>query len=556
MKKLKLTSIILLATIFAYAQSVSDFENLSLSPNSYWDGASNPSGTTFTSGDATFKNYYEAAYGGYWDGGFAYTNIQDSTTSGYTNTYAAKALTGYNGSSNYAIGKNGAIIHLTGIALGKRPRATYITNSTYAYNSMRDGDSFAKKFGGTSGNDADYLKLTIKKWLGGSTGNDSVEFYLADFRFTDNSKDYIIKDWTVVDLSALGDADSLIFSLSSSDMSPYGMNTPGYFCLDDFNSADVFAPIVGQIGSTAIYKDSSSFVAWATAAAITRGLQDISNSSLGYATVGDHTMALGKAGSNGVVSLGDGGSAILTFDKPIIDKEGYDFAVFENAFNDSFLELAFIEVSSDGTRFVRFPSVSYTQDTTQVTDSIGAENITNLAGKYRNGYGTPFDLAELADSIGLDINKITHIKIIDVIGSIQNVYATYDSKGNKINEPWSTPFASSGFDLDAVGVIHQEAETNPITNITTNNADAFFSNVFPNPLQNSDELHFNLKNAIHVKATVTDMYGKAIIVSDTDMQQGLNSIPLSDFTFTNGAYFLQLIAQDNVYSQKIIVQND
>ena len=218
-----------------------------------------------------------------------------------------------------------------------------------------------------------------------------------------------------------------------------------------------FAPPAGQIGTTAIYKDSSAFVGWATGCSITRGFQDISNPALGYASVGDSSMVLGIAGANGVVSLGDGGSAIVTFDNPIKNGPGWDFAIFENSFSDTFLELAFVEVSSNGVNFYRFPATSNTQDTVQVDgfSSVDATKINNLAGKYRASYGTPFDLEELANQPGLNIINVTHVKIIDAVGCIQNAYARYDQNGHKINDPWNTPFASSGFDLDAVGVIHQ-----------------------------------------------------------------------------------------------------
>jgi hypothetical protein len=165
-------------------------------------------------------------------------------------------------------------------------------------------------------------------------------------------------------------------------------------------------------------------------------------------------MALGKSG---VVSLGDGGIATLTFSAAIFNGEGFDFAIFENSFSDDFLELAHVEVSSDGINFFRFPSVSLSPSDVQV-ESFGlldATQIYNLAGKYRLFYGTPFDLQDLANELGLDINSMTHVRIIDVVGSILPEFATYDSQGNIINDPWPTPFPTSGFDLDAVGVIHQ-----------------------------------------------------------------------------------------------------
>ncbi len=219
-----------------------------------------------------------------------------------------------------------------------------------------------------------------------------------------------------------------------------------------------FSPLVGFPGSTAIFKDSAVFAGWASSCNLVLGWQNISDTTLGIANAGTAASAVGKAGENGTASLGDGGYATLSFDAPIYNGQGADFAVFENAFIDSFLEFAFVEVSSDGQRFVRFPAISNIQDTLQ-TASFGLSDcslVYNLAGTFRANYGTPFDLDELKDSAGLDLDNIRYVRIRDVIGSIDSQYATFDSYGKKINDPWPTDFPSSGFDLDAVGAIHQK----------------------------------------------------------------------------------------------------
>lgn len=244
-------------------------------------------------------------------------------------------------------------------------------------------------------------------------------------------------------------------------------------------SAAQFAPAAGQPGSTALRHDSSCFVAWAAECTVQRGLMDKSEPDSGFASVGSGSSAIGPAMQNGVVSLGDGGNATLSFGSSIINGAGWDFAVFENTFLDSFLELAFVEVSSDGSHFVRFRASSLT-DTGIQTGPFGytrPENVNNLAGKYVVGFGTPFDLEELKDSAGLDVMNITHVRVVDVVGSIQAKYATRDAAGRKINDPWPTRFASSGFDLDAVGVIHQKNGMG----IMRTDAKATF-NCHPNPV--------------------------------------------------------------------------
>lgn len=262
---------------------------------------------------------------------------------------------------------------------------------------------------------------------------------------------------------------------------------------------------VGTPGTTAIHKDSSIFIAWATQCTVTRGYADIANPSLGNVSFGHDTLALGKA-NNQVVSLGDRGSAVLSFALPVKDGAGFDFAVFENAFNDTFLELAVVEVSSDGVNYFRFPAYSNTQTTTQVGpfDNTGdATKIHNLAGKYRVLYGTPFDIAEIPDNPLLDKNNIRYIKIIDVVGSINPAYATYDVQNNPINDPYPTAFATGGFDLDAVGVIH----VNTQSSIT----ETFFQNhvhVYPNPCIN--ELYIDgIQSEMHLQ--ITDMQGKIYV---------------------------------------------
>ena len=241
-----------------------------------------------------------------------------------------------------------------------------------------------------------------------------------------------------------------------------------------------FAPAAGMPGSTAIFKDDPAFIGWAADCHIQRGLQVIDTPSYGYATVGDSGSAIGAGGENGVVSLGDGGIATCTFHWPIINGPGYDFAVFENSFRDDYLELAFVEVSSDGIHFLRFPATCNTQDTFQL-DGFGLSDptqINNLAGKYRALYGTPFDLEELKDSASLDVNNITHVRIIDVVGNISAPYATYDKNNRAINDPWPTPYPSSGFDLDAVGVIHatHSSDISSVKSIAV-------PTLFPNPVQ-------------------------------------------------------------------------
>jgi len=245
----------------------------------------------------------------------------------------------------------------------------------------------------------------------------------------------------------------------------------------------------GQTNKNAISKDSSIIVSWANGISLQRGWVNIADTSVKYsgtnkASYGYPSVALGKAGSTSkdVVSLGDGGIATLTFDRPIKNGVGVDFAVFENAMKigtDSvYAELAFVEVSSDGSRFVRFPAVSKTQTAKQVGSfaPIFPSNVTNMAGNELQGFGTPFNLDDIKDSTNIDLQNIRFVRIIDAVGDIDPKFASRDSKGTIVNDPFPTPYWSSGFDLDAVGIINAG---NPYSVATFDDlhlpADAYFT---------------------------------------------------------------------------------
>ena len=264
-----------------------------------------------------------------------------------------------------------------------------------------------------------------------------------------------------------------------------------------------FTGIVGTAGCEAIAANSSAILGWATGCTLELGKQNISVDTSHLVSYGTAQDAIGPCSMNNnlsVVSLGDGGSATLTFAHPIKNGEGPDFAVYENGFDDYFLELAFVEVSSDGQRFVRFPATSLTQTVRQLSGNVDATYINNLAGKYRSGYGTPFDLAELADSTGIDINNITHVRVVDVVGSINPLYATYDAYGHMVNDPFPTNSYSSGFDLDGVAVLHSTSEG-------IDDVDEVAVRVYPNPATD----YITISGAEGKQAELFDLTGRRVM---------------------------------------------
>ncbi len=241
----------------AMAQTVATFESLSLTTTDTFYVNYSASGTDvgFDDGLAHFPCVYDASWGGFWSYGFAYSNMTDSVTSGFGNQYSAKTGGGYGGSAKYAVtyGQNNRIMLLGGAA-GHPVNGFYVTNNTYAYNSMRDGDGFARKF-----HNGDWFKLTVQGYYGGTLLPTTVTTYLANFLFPDTTMNYILKDWQWVNLAPLGPVDSLEFTLSSTDNGMWGMNTPAYFCMDNFTTHDVTLGLANGVTPAAkVYPNPAS----------------------------------------------------------------------------------------------------------------------------------------------------------------------------------------------------------------------------------------------------------------------------------------------------------
>ncbi|AEA42029.1 T9SS type A sorting domain-containing protein [Fluviicola taffensis] len=303
-----------------------------------------------------------------------------------------------------------------------------------------------------------------------------------------------------------------------------------------FLNAQSFHPAPGDPNSNAIKKDSSCFVGWATGGTVIRGFLNISDTTVEFdgsnkASFGNLNNALGPAtgSTTHVLSLGDSGVATLTFDQFIMDGPGYDFAVFENGFTDNYIEIAHVEISSDGIHFFRFPSTTEVPLDTQIGNASFSDcrMLNNLAGKYKAGYGTPFNISEISDDVNLDKFAIKYVRIIDAIGAISGNHTTTDQFGTIINDPFPTPFESGGFDLEAIGIINA---TLGITDFQLLNVQAF-----PNPA--TDQLTVTLSGEALLKIYAQD--GRPIQTSNhTDS----TIISLSDFA--QGMYNLVVI-QDN-----------
>lgn len=231
MRKLLSLSFSLFLAVMAFAQDPATFEDVPLGSGGIWQP---PVGENeMPSGGWLFTNSTQY---GYW-GGFTASNRTDLNQSGLDAQYTAAAGCGYDGSTQYAVAYTMGVQTDVYAADGQLHTVTgcYVTNNLWTYQDILQGGYGELPYGGTTGNDPDWFKVTAtgKNASGQTVG--TLDFYLADYRFANNEEDYVLDTWEWFDLSPLGNVATISFSLSSSRGSGYNMITPAYFCMDNFN---------------------------------------------------------------------------------------------------------------------------------------------------------------------------------------------------------------------------------------------------------------------------------------------------------------------------------
>jgi len=249
-----LTLAAMLAVAPVAGAAVATFDDLTLSDESYWNGSDGSGG--FTSGDAWFSNAYNSGWGS-WDG-WAYSNMTDTTTAGWTNQYSAITGGGAQGSEIYGVAYDGgswgdaspptvSFGAATGEDYDTTINGAYFTNTTYAYLSMRDGDGYVSAF---DAGDWQMMSITGIDSDGSYTSN-TLDFYLADYTSANAADWYIVDDWTYVDMTSLGDIIGFEIDFTGSQVD----DVPAYLAMDNLNAVPVPAAVwllgsglVGLIG--------------------------------------------------------------------------------------------------------------------------------------------------------------------------------------------------------------------------------------------------------------------------------------------------------------------
>ncbi|MCL2247231.1 MAG: DUF4465 domain-containing protein, partial [Lentimicrobiaceae bacterium] len=212
--------------------AIATFEDNYLSSESFWQGRNAEQTTKFYSGSYSFTN---TDFGFYW-GGFAYSNLTATEFDpNQSSTHQFRSVVGHGAeeSSIYAVMYDMDGYYPTKIEVIHSEAATtisgvYLTNAAYTYNSMVNGDYLETPF-----KQGDYYKVIFK----GNTGT-TVEYYLADYRSSNEAEHYILTDWKWFDLSVLGNITSVTISVDGSRKNAYGLTTPAYLCMDNFGATE------------------------------------------------------------------------------------------------------------------------------------------------------------------------------------------------------------------------------------------------------------------------------------------------------------------------------
>ncbi len=230
-----------------------------------------------------------------------------------------------------------------------------------------------------------------------------------------------------------------------------------------------------------------------------------------------------------ILSIGIGGEIIIGFkDFFIVDGDGIDFLIFENAFvnpiNEGiFAEPAIVSVSLDGINYIEFPFDSTTLNgLAGITPTNGKVDISN----YPACGGDGFDLSTIG------IEKVKFIKIKDKSDLIYTL-----SEDNKFYNP---KVLISGFDLDAVAGLNLESITS-VQDISSESIHTINYN------QNSETIEIiNLDNR-NLTIQLINLEGKLI---DTKLILDNQQINISNLS--SGTYIIRIIDDHKVYSRKII----
>ena len=227
----------LLLEVSGAKPAIATFDDLALEPETAWYGKRESEGHdhrsfTYYSGSYSFPCEYAPSILTW--GGVAYSNQTKTTfNSLFPDQFNSVVGHGVNGSKNYAVayayGQHKVEVRATHAGPAVIP-GTFVTNTAWVKEVTQKGTGMGDE-PHTPFHKGDYLLL-----IASNNKGQSIEFPLVDYRSSNDAEHYVIDSWQWLDLSALGETESVIFSMKGTRIANGGTTIPAYFCLDDFGS--------------------------------------------------------------------------------------------------------------------------------------------------------------------------------------------------------------------------------------------------------------------------------------------------------------------------------
>ena len=192
----------------------------------YWDGFCPAIGGDQTDyGTAGSSASWTTMFGGCMAGGGCVINNDGTVTADPTQPYLVAYYSSWamEGPSNQVYFEN------SDAGYTFTPVGVYVCNHPWPYYGCLHGDGFGRAF-----EEGDYFELVAH---GVDVDGEETTTSINLVEFT-NGELKALNDWTFFDLSSLGEVESVYFTLNSTDVGDYGMNTAAYFCMDKFMVED------------------------------------------------------------------------------------------------------------------------------------------------------------------------------------------------------------------------------------------------------------------------------------------------------------------------------
>lgn len=458
-----------------------------------------PTNAAFTPTGVAVGNYhgvFRDAFGVYVGGGSPHS-LRYLSLNGATNVVIIADISTYScgfardGGGNLYVGDNdnGKVYFFTAAQLGAAITGTplSITNGTFIHDFGGGGDLGSLAVDGFG-----------RLWASGWQHNGLLVFNpLIQKEFTyapllDNS-DYKVAAFTTTNGHFMGFLNQA---------ASYANGSAQFYGYDAIGTYATYAPYGGAYGPDdgGLINTSALIKGWAVgcfgytnplanSGGYNRDNSGATNSTVSHVILGAPSGFTMSDTTRHVLSLGDGGSIVLTFADALADGPGPDFAVFENGFTDNesleetarqgstsrytFAELAWVEVATTTNHWARFPIYNsntslvynHTDTSSNLFGSLDVTLVNGAAGKHTIAYGTPFDLAMLATDPAVqsglvDLQRIVYVRLTDIVGD----GSVTDALGRAIYDPYydvntgypNRPPASSidGFDLRGVAALN------------------------------------------------------------------------------------------------------